>query len=176
MSSHPPVRRALEKHGIPRPTFYRWYDRYRTDGPEALEALGLDGMKVADRPRLLSDNGSSYITGGLADWLEEKGMDHDRGAPLHPRTKGKIERWYQALKNRILLENYYQPGDLEQSIGDFIAYHNHLRYQESIGYLTSAAVYFGSGQTILLELERDRIKRDAIETRRLQHRGNVTCG
>ena len=51
-----------------------------------LEASGLDGMKVAHRPRLLSDNGSSYTAGDLADWLEEKGMDHDRRAPLHPQT------------------------------------------------------------------------------------------
>jgi putative transposase len=28
-------------------------------------------------------------------------------------TQGKIERWHQTLKNRILLENYYLPGDLE---------------------------------------------------------------
>ena len=35
--SHLPVRRTLEKLGIPRATFYRWYDRYRTGGPEALE-------------------------------------------------------------------------------------------------------------------------------------------
>ncbi len=31
-----PVRRTLEKLGIPRATFYRWYDRYRTGGPDAL--------------------------------------------------------------------------------------------------------------------------------------------
>jgi putative transposase len=31
-----PVRRTLEKLGIPRATFYRWYDLYRTGGPEAL--------------------------------------------------------------------------------------------------------------------------------------------
>ena len=53
-------------------------------------------------PRL-SDNGSSYIAGDLADWLEEQGMDHVRGAPNHPQTQGKIERWHQTLKNRILL-------------------------------------------------------------------------
>src|SRR6476660_7090016 len=35
--SHLPVRRTLEKLGIPRATFYRWYDLYRTAGPEALE-------------------------------------------------------------------------------------------------------------------------------------------
>jgi hypothetical protein len=28
-------------------------------------------------------------------------------------TQGKIERWHQTLKNRILLENYFLPGDLE---------------------------------------------------------------
>ena len=137
----------------------------------ALEASGLDGMKVAHRPRLLSDNGSSYIASDLADWLEEKGMDHVRGAPLHPQTQGKIERWHQTLKNRILLENYYLPGDLEQKVGNFVAYYNHLRYHESIGNLTPADVYFGRGQTILLE--RERIKRDTIKTRRLQHCGHA---
>ena len=40
-------------------------------------------------------------------------MVHIHGAPYHPQTQGKIERWHQTLKNRILLENYYLPGDLE---------------------------------------------------------------
>ncbi len=35
--SHLPVRRTLDKIGIPRDTFYRWYDLYRCGGPEALE-------------------------------------------------------------------------------------------------------------------------------------------
>ena len=117
----------------------------------ALEASGLNGMKVPHRPRLLSDNSSSYIAGDLADWLEEKGMDHARGAPLHPQTQGKIERWHQTLQNQILLENYYLPGELEQKIGKFVAHYNHLRYHESISNLTPADVYFGRGQTILLE-------------------------
>ena len=137
----------------------------------ALEASGLDSMNVIHRPRLLSDNGSSYIAGDLAVWLEEKGMDHVRGAPLHPQTQGKIERWHQTLKNRILLENYYLPGDLEQKISDFVAYYNHRRYHESISNLTPADVYFGRGKTILLE--RERIKRDTIKNRRLQHRGKA---
>ena len=34
--SHLPVRRTLEKLGIPRATFYRWYDLHQTGGPEAL--------------------------------------------------------------------------------------------------------------------------------------------
>ena len=31
-----PVRHTLAKLGIPRATFYRWYDRHRSGGPEAL--------------------------------------------------------------------------------------------------------------------------------------------
>jgi transposase InsO family protein len=43
----------------------------------------------------------------LAEWLDERNIGHVRGAPCHPQTQGKIERWHQTLKNRILLENYY---------------------------------------------------------------------
>src|SRR6202158_1747503 len=134
----------------------------------ALKASGLDEAKVVHRPRLLSDNGSSYISADLAKWLDGQDMDHVRGAPYHPMTQGKIERWHQTLKNRILLENYYLPGELEAKIGDFVAYYNHLRYHESIANLTPADVYFGRGQTILLE--RERIKRHTIENRRLNYR------
>ena len=134
----------------------------------ALEASGLDQATVIHRPRLLSDNGPSYVSADLAKWLDGQDMDHVRGAPYHPMTQGKIERWHQTLKNRILLENYYLPGELEARIGDFVAHYNHLRYHESLGNLTPADVYFGRGQTILIE--RERIKRQTIANRRLLHR------
>jgi len=134
----------------------------------ALKASGLDRATVIHRPRLLSDNGSSYVSADLAKWLDGKDMDHVRGAPYHPMTQGKIERWHQTLKNRILLENYYLPGDLEAEIGAFVADYNHLRYHESLANLTPADVYFGRGQTILIE--RERIKRQTIANRRLLHR------
>ena len=35
--SHLPIKQTLDKLGIPRTTFYRWYDRYQVAGPEALE-------------------------------------------------------------------------------------------------------------------------------------------
>jgi transposase InsO family protein len=137
----------------------------------ALEASGLDRMNVIQRPRLLSDNGSSYIVGDMADWLEDKRMGQVRRAPLHPQMQGKIERWHQTLKNRILFGNYYLSGDLEQKIGDFVAYCNHLRYHESIANLTPTDVCFGRGKTILPE--RERIKRDTIRTIHLQHSGQA---
>jgi putative transposase len=133
----------------------------------ALRASGLDQAKLADRPRLLSDNGSSYIAGDLAKWLNDRNIKHLRGAPYHPMTQGKIERWHQTLKNRILLENYFLPGDLEAQIAAFIDDYNHRRYHESINNLTPADVYCGRGSAILAE--RQRIKRQTIANRRLQH-------
>tara|TARA_R110000765_G_scaffold244472_1_gene346686 strand:+ start:392 stop:541 length:150 start_codon:yes stop_codon:yes gene_type:complete len=47
-----------------------------------------------------------------------------RGAPFHPQTQRKIERWHQTLKNRILLENYYLTGDLEMQVEAFVERYN----------------------------------------------------
>jgi transposase InsO family protein len=134
----------------------------------ALRASGLEKAKSANRPKLLSDNGSSYIAGDLANWLADRKIKHLRGAPYHPMTQGKIERWHQTLKNRILLENYFLPGDLEAQIAAFVDNYNYHRYHESIDNLTPADVYFGRGPTILAQ--RERIKRQTIAHRRLQHR------
>ena len=108
------------------------------------------------------------VSGDLAEWLQDKGMKHSRGAPYHPQTQGKIERWHQTLKNRILLENYFQPGDLETHIEVFVDHYNHQRYQESLNNVTPSDVYFGRDKAILQQ--RERIKQNTLETRRLQHR------
>jgi putative transposase len=134
----------------------------------ALQASGCDSATVLHKPRLLSDNGPSYIAGELADWIEAKSMSHVRGAPLHPQTQGKIERWHQTLKNRICLENYFLPGDLERQIEAFVEHYNHQRYHESLNNVTPADAYFGRAQAIIQQ--RERIKRQTIEHRRLQHR------
>jgi putative transposase len=131
----------------------------------ALVVSGLSGN--GPRPRLLSDNGSSYIAADLAEWLDSKRISHVRSAPYHPMTQGKIERWHQTMKNRILLENYYLPGDLEAQIDAFIDYYNSRRYHESLNNLTPADVYTGRGHAILKK--RENIKHKTIEQRRLQH-------
>jgi putative transposase len=109
----------------------------------ALQASGLDQAEPDARPRLLSDNDSSYVAGDLVKWLHVRNIKHLHGAPYHPMTQGKIERWHQTLKNRILLENYFSPGDLEAQIAAFVADYNHRRYHKSIDNLTPADVYFG---------------------------------
>ena len=137
----------------------------------ALAASGCDRVKVEHRPRLLSDNGPCYVASDLGEWLETYKINQVHGAPGHPQTQGKIERWHQTLKNRILLENYFFKADLEAQIAAFVEHYNHRRYHESLDNLTPADVYFGRGHTILLE--RERIKRDTIKQRRLNHQAKA---
>ena len=95
-------------------------------------------------------------------------MTHTRGRPYHPMTQGKIERWHRSLKNQVLLDNYYLPGQLEQRIEQFVSHYNTRRYHESLNNLTPEDVYLGRGQAILNE--RDKIKRATLESRRRLHR------
>ncbi len=95
-------------------------------------------------------------------------MKHSRGAPHHPQTQGKIERCHQTLKNRILLENYLLPGDLEAQIEAFVDHYKNQRYHESLSKVTPADGYSGRDKAILKQ--RERIKRKTLETRRLHHR------
>jgi transposase InsO family protein len=83
----------------------------------ALTASGCDQAVVRHKPCLLSDNGSCYISGDLAKWLEGQKMDHVRGAPFLPQTQGKIERWRQTMKNRVLLKITYCPVILSARSG-----------------------------------------------------------
>ena len=95
-------------------------------------------------------------------------MSHVRGAPMHAQTQGKIERWHQTMKNRILLENYFLPGDLEAQIAALVEHYNNRRYHESLANVTLAHAYFGRVAAIIKQ--RERIKRQTIQHRRLQHR------
>ena len=82
------------------------------------------------------------------------------------RAKAPKLRWQQILKNRILLENYFLPGELERQIEGFVEHYNHQRYHESLDNVTPADAYFGRAQSIIQQHE--MIKRQAIEYRRLQ--------
>jgi transposase InsO family protein len=133
----------------------------------ALRSSGLERARVRHRPRLLSDNGPSYLSAQLGSWLAEHGMTHTRGKPYHPMTQGKIERYHRSMKNQILLENYYLPGQLEQRLAAFVDYYNLRRYHESLNNLPPADVYFGRGQTILNR--RSKIRQQTLEQRRRLH-------
>ena len=96
----------------------------------------------------------------------------EHGARLAERltiriSRGKIERWHQTLKNRILLEHYYLPGDLERASPRSSSGTITPDITRASDNLTPADVYFDGPNA---SSERERIKRSTIASRRLQHR------
>ena len=135
---------------------------------EALAITGVEQVQVQHRPRLLSDNGSAYVSGELRDYLGERGMAHSRGAPYHPQTQGKIERYHRTMKNVVKLQHYYFPWELEAALRDFVAYYNHERYHEALDNVTPADAYFGRKYAVISE--REKIKKRTMRTRRKAYR------
>ena len=106
--------------------------------PCPLKDLTLDDF--AEHLRVNLTGNFAIVRAAALHMMENQGKNHTRGASYHPQTQGKIERWHQTLKNRILLENYYLPGDLEAQIDAFVGHYNHQRYHESLKNLTPADV------------------------------------
>lgn len=135
---------------------------------DAIAVSGVDHVYVRHRPRLLSDNGPCYISGALKQYLADQGFTHTRGKPYHPMTQGKIERYHRSMKNILLLDNYYYPGELTAQIAAFVEYYNHRRYHESLDNVTPADAYHGRAMAILEQ--RERIKRETMIKRRIAYR------
>jgi putative transposase len=139
----------------------------------AIDATGADKVKVKIRPRLLTDNGPCYLSEDLRAYLDQKGMVHSKGAPFHPQTQGKIERYHRSMKSVILLDNYYLPGDLEREIDKYIEYYNNERYHEGINNMKPVDVYNGKSKEI--ETYRSRIKKETLGYRKLQNLNYLYC-
>ena len=99
-------------------------------------------------------------------------MTYTRGRPYHPQTQGKIERWHPSMKNQILLNNYYLPGELHEHLQRFVSYYNHERYHESLDNLTPADVFYGRREGILEQ--RELIKQNTLAMRKQMHSANQT--
>jgi transposase InsO family protein len=80
-------------------------------------------------------------------------MTQTHGAPYHPMTQGKIERYHRSMKNEINLQNYYLPWELEQAINHFVNYYNNKRYHESLDNVKLADVDYGRHHEIITRRE-----------------------
>ena len=116
---------------------------------QAIALTGVTNIPVRHRPRLLSDNGPCYLSGELKAYLKDRQMGHTRGAPYHPMTQGKIERYHRSMKNVVKLEHYYSPEELERALCQFVHHYNHERYHESLDHITLADRYYGRYHQIM---------------------------
>ena len=151
-----------------------WLLRTSMQATDVMETLdlarartGIDQVRVVHRPRLLSDNGSCYVSGELAAYLETHQIAHTRGAPYHPMTQGKIERYHRSMKNVVKLEHYHSPWELERAIARFVDHYNHRRLHEALDNVTPADVYDGRRPAILAR--RAHIKQRTLAQRKREN-------
>ncbi len=130
-------------------------------------ALQASSLAPDQRPRILTDNGSAYVSQHLKGYLKGERINHIRCAPFHPMTQGKIERYHRSMKNLLLLEHYYSPDELSKRIGEWVEYYNNHRYHESLDNVTPADAYFGRQRQLLAE--RKKTKQLSLLKRRKSH-------
>jgi transposase InsO family protein len=138
------------------------------------KAIFYSGISPNQMPKLLSDNGSCFIADDFRTYLKDQGIKQINGAPCHPQTQGKIERYHRTMKNVVKLDNYYSPEELERALKAFVHNYNYNRYHESLQNLTPADVYFGRAEKI--KRKRAKIKQQTIRMRReeyLNHKMNL---
>lgn len=136
-----------------------------TDAESSIQqAMAKAGLTPKQRPRVLTDNGSAYVSKYLKAFFQQQEIQHVKCAPHHPMTQGKIERYHRSMKNQLLLEHYYLPEELERRIGEWVQYYNHHRYHESLDNCTPADVYYNQREEKLKQ--RAKIKQRTLMQRR----------
>jgi len=126
----------------------------------AVEATGVITAPTVAKPVLLTDNGSGYISGMMADFLRAHGLRHIRARSHHPQTTGKMERCHRTIKDAVTLVVHTSPDALRAAITAFMEHYNRERYHEALKNVTPDDVYFGRREAILA-------RRKALQVRTL---------
>jgi len=130
-------------------------------------ALEKTGLKVGERPKILSDNGPCYVSKEIKEYMTSKSIKQVHGAPMHPQMQGKIERYHRTMKNVVKLEKYYMPEQLISAIDEFVENYNYHRYHESLENCTPANVLLGQHHDIIRK--RQLLKQKSMRKRRINH-------
>jgi transposase InsO family protein/predicted DNA-binding transcriptional regulator AlpA len=141
---------------------------------QAMEITGLVDVPIEDRfTKLLSDNGSGYISETFNTFLSEQGIGHLYARRNHPQTNGKFERMNRTAKERICLVQFRSPNELEEAVAEFVDWYNYEHYHERIGNLHPVDVYQGRREEI--QARRKQVKAQTLAMRRHANRGQLTC-
>lgn len=89
------------------------------------------------KPRLITDNGSQFISKDFAEYLKQAGLQHTRTSIAYPQSNGKIERYHRTIHEECLMKkSLIDLDDARKQIAGFIEYYNTKRLHSSLFYLT----------------------------------------
>ena len=117
-------------------------------------------------PRIISDNGSQFISGDFRKFLREVGLDHVRTSVRYPQSNGKIERFHRTLKEECLSKQcLIDLEDARKQIAAYIVNYNTKRLNSALYYLTPEDFLLGKVDSRLAV--RNRKLKQAVENRKL---------
>lgn len=89
------------------------------------------------KPRLISDNGSQYISRDFAEFIKLAGLQHIRTSVAYPQSNGKIERYHRTINEECLKpKSMINLVDARNQILEFVNLYNTKRLHSSLFYLT----------------------------------------
>ena len=136
----------------------------------ALEAAQREGHVIETRPTLLTDNGAGFAGEIMAKYLKARGVKHIFGAPYHPQTQGKVERFNRTLKEKVNLWVYRTPEDIQAAITKMIEAYNDTPH-EALKNVSPNDVYAGRKDEVL-----ERRARIKLETMARRYAYNMGTG
>jgi transposase InsO family protein len=84
--------------------------------------------------RVLSDNGSAYISHLWRDSCADLGIQHKRTRPRRPQTNGKIERLHRTLADGWAYKKLYTSEDVRRAaLAGWLHQYNHHRPHSALG-------------------------------------------
>jgi transposase InsO family protein len=84
--------------------------------------------------RLLTDNGSPYVSRAFRRSVRLLGLRHSRTRPYRPQTNGKAERWIRTvLAECLYLEVFASSDQRRRSLVRFVTWYNEARPHLGIG-------------------------------------------
>ena len=90
-----------------------------------------------EKPRIISDNGSQFLSRDFAEYLKIAGLKHVRTSVNYPQSNGKIERYHRTISEECLRQkSMINLDDASKQIQSFVDFYNNERLHSSLFYLT----------------------------------------
>lgn len=97
------------------------------------------------KPRIISDNGSQFISKDFNNYIRIVGLQHIRTSIAYPQSNGKIERYHKTIKTECLQkQSFINLDDARNQIQKYVDYYNNKRLHSSLFYLTPIDFLNGS--------------------------------
>lgn len=105
-----------------------------------------------EKPRIISDNGSQFISKNFHDYLKFVGMQHIRTSIAYPQSNGKIERYHRSINEECLRkQSFINLDDARTQVDQYIKFYNTKRLHSSLFYLTPEDFLFDRVEDRLLK-------------------------